>query len=329
MFGEGGAGGPAPGMPPVASPTETQPANPPATPPSTPPAATPDSGTEMTDDTLVQFKVDGEVVSRRWGDVKGDLSKVAGADKKFREASEQKQVAQRGLELIELTNELKQGVDDPDEMVKKLDRYYELSGYSPEEREPIVSQVAEIAKQQAAGNTPTPDPDAPPAPPQMTPEQKRQAEWIQKQQLREKRAAMDTEVNNKIDSDPVYATLSTDDKNADMLKNFRGLVHREVQRSVLAREVPFGPEAIESALQWAKDLTGIGKSNGGSRPNGPTATPTPFPSLGPAPGAPAAVFTPEPAPDRIPCTEAGHAENFQQRLTRAAYEDAQARGEVE
>jgi hypothetical protein len=242
----------------------------------------------------ISVNVDGEDKVMTLEEAKAALSKVSGADKKFREAADLRKKAERGMKIDSL--------------------FAKLEGENPDQKD-----IMELAG--LLGIDPAPflkgggdDPGTNPPPRKITledlsPELKQQLEFEAQRNIEAAEQKIRDEVSIRVDKDEIIGKMNSVAKeqgNEEFLDAVVDVVHEDVLRKI-SRGEPFGAGMIESSLQGARArFKKFGIPEKVSKPK------TLIYGVGQPGGEPMSVQPDEPI-ERVESSEAGYADNFAKR----------------
>ena len=230
---------------------ETPPETPPAaggTPPETKPPETPPGAPET-----YAVTVDGKQVQMTLTELQAGAAKAAGADAKFREASELRKTAERGVRVQSLFADVSKSENPSQEDVSELAG---LLGVDPSE---FTEAVYGKEQQVPDPNTTPTTPVTPPTPfsvgtAQLAPDVQAQLKWAKEKQIEDAGKEIDKSIENYLDNDEVLGKIITDtddEQRADMRSAIKEIVHESVRGKILATG-QFGPEVVKEAGQQAR-----------------------------------------------------------------------------
>jgi hypothetical protein len=224
------------------------------------------------------------------------LSKVEGADKKFREASDLRKQAERGMKIDSLIARLKDA-DDPDQ--KDINELSGLLGVDP--------SLFQADDPSGKGGK-----DKPPQKirlEDLDDNLKAQLEFEAQRSIEAAEAKILEDIKKKVDKDQILGKMNNVAKesgNELFLDAAADMVHEDVLRKIRSGE-PFGPVMIDNSIQAARNrLKKFGT------PEEAAKTKTIIMGLGQPGGEPMKIQTDEPI-ERVDSSEPNYADNFATR----------------
>lgn len=197
--------------------------------------------------------VDGKQVRMTLDELKENAVKAAGADAKFRAASEMKKQADKGVKVMELFTSLSNNPNPSPEDVSELAT---LLG-----ADPVEFAKAMYGKDQ---NMPNKEKEEPTQPQQTQPysvgteqlsqDVQAQLKWSREQQVKEAGREINEEIENFIDKDEILGKLIADtdeEQRADVRSAIKDIVHESVRGKILATG-QFGADTVKEAGQHAR-----------------------------------------------------------------------------
>ena len=198
--------------------------------------------------------VDGKQVRMTIDELKENAVKVAGADAKFRAASEMKKQADKGVKVMELFTSLSGNPSPSPEDVSELATLlgadpveFTKAMYGKEQKMPTEKEV-----EQTSQHTQTQPLSV--GTEQLSQDVQAQLKWSREQQVKEAGKEINEKIENFIDKDEILGKLisdTDDEQRADVRSAIKDIVHESVRGKILATG-QFGADTVKEAGQHAR-----------------------------------------------------------------------------
>jgi len=201
-----------------------------------------------------EVTVDGKAVQMTLSELQANAAKAAGADAKFREASELRKQANRGVRISELFAEVSQSDNPTPEDISELAG---LLGVDPSEFSEAVYGNGK-GQNMPEPNTPAPKTFTPNSvgTEHLSPDVQNQLKWIREQQIKSAGTEISESVKNFVDKDEILGKIigDTDDEQREEMRSaIEEIVHESVRGKILATG-QFGPEVVKESVQQARTI---------------------------------------------------------------------------
>jgi len=224
--------------------------------------------------------IDGEERTVTLDEMRKLAEKAGGADKRFREAADERKRTASAIRLEDLANRFQQGALSREE----VNEYYSRIG---------IAEFAQEAEGVTEGETAAEQVRRPIGKDDLSPEIREELDEAHRLRIEAHQRKINDDIEVAVDTDAILGRIAGKDQKRQ--EELRNLVLGEVQRRVLVSGQPYGPDTVRAAVQRARSIAGLfGKQE--------TAAGKPLPGLGGAAGASPTLHAKEPL-KRVPVTD--------------------------